>query len=204
MPPADFADTADECFIFLRILRNLRANFITVAIFNLREQILKEHSKAQCTAIVNWVGASQKRFDELFHLFLNDEYRVVQRAAWSVCYCCIAHPKFIKNHWGSLLKNLQNPNLHNAVKRNTMRLLKEIAIPQKFKGQIMDCCFKYIENPTEAVAVKAYALTILTNLAKEYPEIIAEIKLLIDDQLPRQTAAFKVRAKVFLRKSSYF
>jgi hypothetical protein len=171
-----------------------------VATFNLRAEILKEHSKAQCTTIINWVGASQKRFDELFHLFLNDEYRVVQRAAWPVSYCVMTHPDFIKKNWPALIKNLQKQNLHNAVKRNSIRLLQDIKIPKKYQGQIMDICFKYVESPTEAVAVKAFSLTVLGNLAKQYPEIIPEIKLLIEEQLPHQTAAFKSRAKVFLKK----
>ncbi len=173
---------------------------ITVAVFNLREQILKEHSKAQCSTIVNWVGVNQQRFDELFTLFLNDECRVVQRAAWPVSNCAIAHPNFIDRHWGSLIKKLQQPNLHNAVKRNSIRLLQDIAIPKKYQGQIMDICFKYVESPSEAVAVKAFSLTVLGNLAKQYPEIIPEIKLLIEEQMGRQTAAFKSRAKMFLKK----
>jgi hypothetical protein len=171
-----------------------------VAAFNLREQILKEHSKAQCTIIVNWVGASQQRFNELFNLFLNDEYRVVQRAAWPVSNCAIAHPNFITKHWAALIKNLQKPNLHNAVKRNSIRLLQNISIPKKYQGQIMDICFNYVESPTEAVAVKAFSLTVLSNLAQQYPEIIPEIKLLIEEQLERQTAAFKSRAKMFLKE----
>ena len=61
---------------------------------NLRDEILKEHSKPQCNKIVQWVGDSQKRFDGLFNLFLNDEYRVTQRAAWPLSYCVIAHPEF--------------------------------------------------------------------------------------------------------------
>ena len=166
---------------------------------NLREAILKEHSKAQCTLIVNWVGASQQRFDELFHLFLTDEYRVVQRAAWPVSYCVMAHPGLIKKHWNSLIKNLQKPNLHTAVKRNSIRLLQHIPIPEKYQGQIMNICFNYVESPAETVAVKAFSLTVLHNLAKQYPEIIPEIKLLIEEQLPHQTAAFKVRAKFFLK-----
>jgi len=170
-----------------------------VATFNLREEILKDHSKAQCTKIVNWVGASQLRFDELFKLFLHDEYRVVQRAAWPVGYCVIDHPHFISKHWDRLIKNLQQPNLHNAVKRNSIRLLQDISIPKKYQGQLMNICFKYLESPTEAVAVKAFSLTVLTNLAKQYPEIIPEVKLIIEDQLPRQTAAFKVRAKAFIK-----
>jgi hypothetical protein len=42
----------------------------------LRDQILKEHTKANCNAIVKWIGDSQQRFDELFKLFLSDEYRI--------------------------------------------------------------------------------------------------------------------------------
>ena len=171
-------------------------------IFNLKEAILKEHSKAQCTLIVNWVGANQQRFDELFKLFLNEEYRVVQRAAWPVSYCVVAHPQFIKPHWDNFIKNLQKANLHNAVKRNSIRLLQDIAIPKKYEGQIMDICFNYVESPTEAVAVKAFSLTVLGNLAKQYPEILPEIKLLIEEQLPHQTAAFKSRAKVFLKPNT--
>lgn len=168
--------------------------------FNLREEILKEHSKAQCNKIVNWVASSQKRFDELFHLFLHDEYRVVQRAAWPVSYCVITHPEFITSHWGSLIKNLSKPNLHNAVKRNSIRLLAYINIPKKYQGKIMDICFAYLEAPAEAVAIKAFSLKVLDNLAKQYPEIIPEIKLLIEEQLPHQTPAFKVSARAFLKK----
>jgi hypothetical protein len=40
---------------------------------------------------------------------------------------------------------------------------------------------------------------VLSNLAKQYPEIIPEIKLLVEEQLGRQTAAFKNRAKMFLK-----
>ncbi len=72
---------------------------------NLREEILKEHSKAQCNKIVQWIGDSQKRFDELFNLFLNDEYRVTQRAAWPLSYSVIAYPEFIKKNFSKLIKN---------------------------------------------------------------------------------------------------
>lgn len=165
----------------------------------LREEILKEHSKAQCNKIVEWVGGSQQRFNELFHLFLTGEYRVAQRAAWPVSNCVMRHPKFINNNFGKLLKNLQREGLHGAIKRNSVRLLQHVGIPEKYQGGVMNICFQYLENPKEAVAIKAFSLTVLGNLAKQYPEIIPEVKLLIEEQLPRQTAAFKVRAKQFLK-----
>ncbi len=169
---------------------------------NVRAEILKEHSKARCTKIVKWVGASQQRFDELFNLFLKDEYRVVQRAAWPVSYCVIAHPQFINKHWKKLINNLKKPNLHDAVKRNSIRLMQDIEIPGKYQGQIMDICFTYLESPTEALATKVFSMSVLGNLAKKYPEIIPELKLLIEDQLPNQTAGFKSRAKKLLNAFS--
>ena len=169
---------------------------------NLREEILKEHSKSQSDKIVDWVGDSKRRFNELFSLFLNDEYRVTQRAAWPVSYCVEAHPAFIRDNFDKLLKNLKKPNLHNSIKRNSIRLLQHVAIPKKYQGQVMNYCFEYLESSTEAVAIKAFSLTVLGSLAKQYPEIIPEVKLLIEDQLPHQTAAFKSRAKVFLKAFS--
>jgi len=36
---------------------------------NLRAEILKEHSKAQCVRIVKWIGNNEERFDALMQLF---------------------------------------------------------------------------------------------------------------------------------------
>ena len=169
---------------------------------DLKHQILKEHTKENCDKIVQWVGKDKKRFDELFQLFLNGGYRVTQRAAWPLSYCAIAHPALMENNFKKLAGNLKKPNLHDAIKRNTVRMLQSVSIPKKYEGEIMEICFKYIESPKEAVAVKAFSLTILEKLTKKYPEIIPEVKLLIEDQMPYQTAAFKTRSKKFLKAVS--
>ncbi|MEO6838965.1 MAG: hypothetical protein ABI185_11310 [Ginsengibacter sp.] len=167
---------------------------------DLRNQILKEHTKDNCKKIVDWVGDDVSRFDDLFDLFLNDEYRVTQRAAWPMSYCVIAHPDFMKNNFAKLISNLQKLGIHDSIKRNTVRLLQSVDIPKKFEGSVMNICFEYLESPKEAVAIKAFSLTILGNLSKKYPEIIPEIKLLIEDQISHQTSAFKSRANSLLKE----
>lgn len=166
----------------------------------LRETILKEHSRANCTRIAKWVGSNQQRFDELFDLFLNDEYLVVQRAAWPLSYAVIAHPPLIQKHFGRLLKNLRKPGLHDAVKRNTVRLLQDIIIPKKYHGDVMNICFDYIISPNEKPAVKAFSLTVLQHLSKDYPEIKQELKTIIEDRWDLESTAFKSRAKKILKE----
>jgi hypothetical protein len=167
---------------------------------NLRQIILAEHSKANCTRIVNWVGNNQLRFDELFYLFLNGEYRVVQRAAWPLSYIVISNPLLIKKHFRKLLKYLHKPGIHDSVKRNTLRLLQDISIPEKFHAEVMNTCFDYILSPIEKPAVKAFSLAILENLSKQYPEIKQELKIVIEDRWDFETAAFRSRAKKILKK----
>lgn len=169
---------------------------------NLREELIREHSKASCERIVAWAGNDQKRFDELFSIFTSNEYRLVQLSAWPVSYCVQAHPQLIKKHFAKLIENVQKPDAHGAVKRNTVRLLQHVAIPEKYQGEIMNLCFEFIQSHTEKVAVKAFALTVLENLSKKYSEIIPEVRLIIEEQAPHETAAFKSRALRFIKNTS--
>lgn len=167
---------------------------------NLRNTILVQRSKATCTKIVQWIGNNQERFNTLFNLFLyDDDWCVTQKASWPLSYAVQAHPELIKPHFGKLLKNLKKPKLHDAVKRNTIRLLQDISIPEKFQGDLMNTCFDYISSPDEKPAVKAFSLTILHNLSREYPEIKQELKAIIEDRWDYESAAFRSRAKKVLK-----
>ena len=167
---------------------------------NLRDTILAEHSRAQTDKIVKWVGNRQDRFDELFKLFSSDEYRVVQRAAWPLIYAAIAHPRLIQKHLTSLIRNLRKPGLHEAVKRNSVRILQQITVPAKLRGELMNTCFDYITDPVEKPAIKAFSLTVLHNLSIQCPDIKQELKLVIETQWQHESAAFRSRAKKIMNE----
>lgn len=109
-------------------------------------------------------------------------------------------PEMIYPHVKDLVEALHKKNVHDAVIRNSVRVLQEIQIPEKYQGQVMDACFQFLEKPTTAVAIKAFSLTTLFNLSKKYPEVKSELKLIIEDSLEHETAAFKSRAKKILPK----
>lgn len=167
---------------------------------NLRDTLLAEHSKAQADKVVQWIGSHQQRFDQLFTLFTSNEYKLVQRAAWPLSYAVAAHPVLIQKHVGKLLRYLEQPNLHDAVKRNSVRLLQDINIPQKYQGNVMNLCFAYIISPKEKPAVKAFSLTVLQNLSRQYPEIKNELRTIIETQWDNESPAFRSRARKILKE----
>jgi hypothetical protein len=166
---------------------------------DLHQAILKEHSKAQTEKIVKYVGNNPERFAELMKLFLGNEYRVIQRAGWPLSYCVEKHPELIKPYFKQIMDRLQKPAGHNAVHRNIVRLLQAVDIPKRYHGQVMNTCFEFIASNETEVAIKAFALTVLQNLSAVYPEIKPELKLIIEERWPHETAAFHSRARKILK-----
>jgi hypothetical protein len=163
---------------------------------HLRNEILKEHSRENSLRIAAWIGGHPERIAALTELFLHDEYRVVQRAAWILSMVAEKHPAQLQPHLEQMVDRMGHPGIPVAVKRNVVRILQFLPIPPALQGAVMDYCFRFLEDPQETVAVRAFSMTVLANLAPQYPDIKNEIVLLIEDQL-REGASpgFKSRAK---------
>ncbi|XZF12726.1 hypothetical protein ACTHGU_13140 [Chitinophagaceae bacterium MMS25-I14] len=170
---------------------------------NLRNEILKEHSKQQALKIAVWIGKNPERFNQLIGFFMHDEYRVVQRSAWIVSIVGEKHPGLIQPHLAELVARMQEEGVPVAVKRNVVRILQHQQIPEALHGPVMNTCFDLLADPKETVAVRVFSMTVLGNLAHTYPEIKQELRTIIEDQLEQgATAGFIARAKKLLPRLS--
>lgn len=168
---------------------------------DLRATLLVEHSKANTMKIVNYIGKDQDRFDALMEHFLANEYRVTQRAAMAVGHAADLHPQLIKKHLKHLLENLRRPDIHDAVKRNTVRLFdKHFNLPEELLGIAAELCFGYLDDPQEAVAVRAFSMGVLYKICQREPELGNELIMVLEDHLPHGSAGFKSRGNKLLAK----
>ena len=167
---------------------------------NLENELLKKQSLAQCNRIVRFIGNDETRFRELVKLFFQGEYRLTQHAAWPLSYCIQNQTDLAKPYLKKFIDELLNRNAHPAVKRNIIRLFQFIIIPEKYHGRIMDLCFHFINSPEEAIAVKAFSLHILENMSTAYPDIVSELKSVIEARWDFESPAFQSRARKILRK----
>jgi len=132
-------------------------------------------------------------------IYFEGPYRVTQRAAYPLGICVERYPELIKPHLKKLLDFLKKPGIHDAVKRNTMRMLQFTDIPKRNYSKVMEICFGYLQNKTEPVAVKVFAMTVLSNITKGEPDLQKELRIIIEDQLPYSTPAFSSRAAKVLK-----
>lgn len=169
---------------------------------NLREQILSEHSKSNAILIADWIGNNPQRFKALMQLFLNDEYRVVQRIAWILSLCTDKYPELILPYIDEILALCSKPNVHVAVKRNVTRIFQTFPIPEIYQEALINLCFEWLINPKETVAVRCFSMEILCNLSQIYPDLKNELVNIIEDALMHQelTPGFISKSKRSLKR----
>jgi hypothetical protein len=168
----------------------------------IRQALLANPVQTRETAleIAHYACSSRKRFAALMECFLSDEYKLVQRAAWSVGWAGKQQPAMIAPYLAQLVSQLQRKEVHPAVVRNCARILQETTIPEQYQGQVMNACFELITTPITPAAIKAFSLTILYNLSLQYPDIQPELQLIIEEQWEKETAAFRSRGRKILQK----
>jgi hypothetical protein len=165
---------------------------------DLREEILREHSRRQAERLARWVGNDRRRFRKLMELFLKGEYRVTQRSAWIVGICAERFPAMVRPYFPKMIARMEEPGVHEAVRRNVVRIFQDVEIPRRLQGKIATLCFNYLSSGDAPIAVKALSMTVLARIAEEEPELGRELKLVIEQQLPFGSAGIRARAKKVL------
>ncbi|GAA0890380.1 hypothetical protein GCM10009122_00580 [Fulvivirga kasyanovii] len=166
---------------------------------DIRKELLKEHSKSNANRIARYISNDPTRFDVLMKLFLSNEYRVTQRAAQVVSMCAENHPGLIRPYLKQMILNLRN-DVHDAVKRNTLRILQDIELQENLQGDMTDIGFQLLTSAREPVAVKVFAMTVLANICKKEPDLKNELQIIIEDQMPYASAGFISRGNKILKR----
>jgi hypothetical protein len=166
---------------------------------NLQQSLPERYSQTEFQTIIDWINGSHENFAELMSIFFEHNSRKNQYAASLMIHCVDKWDYLLTPYLEKLILNLQNENLKDAIKRNTVRILQDVKIPENLHGILANICFQYLQNPSEAIAIKVFSMTIIHNLTKEYPELKEELKFILEEQLPFQSAGFRSRAGKILK-----
>jgi hypothetical protein len=161
----------------------------------LESKISGLRSKPQVEKIIRWIGTDTKRFAQLMKLFLHGDQDISRRSAWVVGHCCERHPELARPWLKVMIKKIQEPSIHSAIQRSVMRVLQYVEIPKSLKGTVVNICFNFISDTKTAVAPQAFAITVLANIAKKEPDLLKELRVLVNQMLPYGTPAFHARAR---------
>jgi hypothetical protein len=169
---------------------------------NLLSILQKERSKKNNMDAAKYIGNNPERFAELIEIMIGSDLNLANLAAWIIPSLNDKYTnQLIQPHLNILIELLNKP-VHDAIKRNALRMLQFATIPEKLQGITLEYCFQLLNNPKEAIAIRVYAMTVLYNLTLQEPDLAHELYDSIEMHMHGALPGYKSRGGKILKALS--
>lgn len=162
-------------------------------------KVLSENlSIKQVNRICGYIGNDSDKFDLLMEMVFKDD-ETSARASWAAIHTADGNQQFL-NPWIGKMIQLLKKTKDSSVKRNLLRLLENIIIPKKYRGELFETALKLLLSTNEPIAVRTFAITVLYNIAILHQELVPELKMVVSEVLlQNESAAIQSRGKKTLK-----
>lgn len=141
--------------------------------------------------------------NKLLVLALDKDEVISNRAMWVLNHCSDLDAERIKPFHVKLIHHLKNKHIHSGVIRSILRIFQTQHVPKKLESFMLDTCLDYIKNPSEAIAVRAFGMTVAFNISKPYPELLNELSIILNHlSVTEESAGVRNRTKNILKAIS--
>ena len=170
------------------------------------------HSREKRSYYANLVLANPDLIPKLLEILFMVDDKISPRAAWVLEFMCSAKIETIIPYLDTFTEHIHKIHLDSAV-RPVAKICELLAkaystktniylknkLTETNKERIIETCFDYMIND-EKVAAKAYGMTTLFMLGKEYDWVHPALELILKRDFQNQSAAYKARARHILKK----
>ncbi|WP_282121668.1 adenylosuccinate lyase [Algibacter mikhailovii] len=170
------------------------------------------HSREKRLHYSNLVLANPDLIPKLLDILFQVDDKISPRAGWVLEFMCSTNIATITPYLDVFTNNIHKVHLDSAV-RPVAKICELIAkaytcktkndlqhhLKNSHKERIIETCFDYMIND-EKVAAKAYGMTTLFMLGKEFDWVYPELEGILISDFQNQSAAFKARSRHILKK----
>ncbi len=141
--------------------------------------LLNANSRKAWDVVANYIGDDPERFSVFMNGFLGDDVKLVKASGQVFGSIVEKRPHLLPPYFGKVIANLSKHPIP-MVKRNVMRILQWVTIPEEYETDLLDIGFAYLQDAEEAIAIKAFTMTVLRRICERYPELANELILQIE------------------------
>lgn len=124
---------------------------------------------------------------------------ISMRFIWLIGHLCDVNPSAVSPAVNFFFKERNKVNFPNY-DRSLAKMANLCEIPKESEAEIIDLLFCWILNPKIIVTTKNYSLEALLKISKDHPELKNEIRIVIEDQVKKNSISFEKHAGKILVK----
>jgi hypothetical protein len=166
---------------------------------DIEKALLKEHSRKTSLKIADYVAKNTSELKVLVELFIRGPYRMTQRASWPLSMIGEEHREMIIPYLSRLIAFASTPGVHDAAKRNVMRILQFAGVPKRLRGKALDLAFTFFQDKKEPIAVRVFSMSVIEQLTRSEDELRRELQIMIEDEMPYAGPGFRSRGSKILK-----
>ncbi len=147
--------------------------------------ILSDSGRSLMEYTAAMVGSDPDLFGGLMQLSYEQKSPLCMRAARVADLCCERNPELIRPYLTAMVRNL--PGLKDmAVKRVFMHILirHSWVDDEEAMGRLVDTLLKWLMDDSQASSVRAYAMVILENIIRIWPDLKGEVVVVLEETIP--------------------
>jgi len=160
--------------------------------------------------VANLVLKNKKLFPHLLETVFEVNHKTSIKAAWVLEFVCAEKLDWLAPHLDYFTENISKVKFDSAVRPISKicnflalaytskkdSLVKELLTKSEIDA-IIESGFEWLIGEHK-VAPKAYAMTILFLFGKNYPWVHEELKIILQQNITKESAAYKARGKITL------
>lgn len=155
---------------------------------------------------VEWIATSAVEnpqiFRKLFGCSFSDDKKLAFHSSWALTKVADDHPERFAEFAPQIIESLGKLENESTL-RSFLRILtlSDISrLDSRHHGQLADYCFSALRSGSSAIAVKAYSMDIIYQIAVIYPELIHELASTINLLHDETSAGIVARGNIILRR----
>ena len=166
---------------------------------DIREFLEIGTSRLNVDILVDKIEEDPDVFEIVWKIMQEDTYPLSMRAAWVISHFARKHPYFLEPRMSEMIALL--PGIRTeSVRRSLLNIITQLPLQEEHCGPLFDLCTGLLENPGTAIAVRAYAMTILYHISNLEPELKPELIALLESRQHDPSAGILARSRILLRK----
>ncbi|MBN2668217.1 MAG: hypothetical protein JXR60_03225 [Bacteroidales bacterium] len=157
--------------------------------------------------VIDWIYRHPNEFDALYEISMGDDLRLSWRAAWVISDLVKQNRDFralIQPHTKAIIRRLKSFKTPGQ-KREYLKVLQLVEIDQEDWGILIDICFNWLSNRKTDEAIKMHCMQIIFEYGRRFePDLLSELKLILEENIEFAKAGFKNRGGKLLKKLDGF
>ena len=141
------------------------------------EHILMHSYKSD---MISFLNTHPELFEEAINLAISDKQPYAWRAAWLLWSCMDKNDHRIKGYIKEIISTM--PGKKDSHLRDLMLILLRMELDEKYEGVLFSLCVDTWEQVAKKPSVRYTAFKMIMKIAEKHPELISEVKLLMQPQ----------------------